>query len=95
MPDHTAALHPVVAPPVRPRHVPPPRPTGQHARPRSASAPAAERTTEGRDGRRNLPRIAVAAMRVTVLIPAHNEAKQITETIASLRRQERPRTTSS
>ncbi|WP_207933981.1 glycosyltransferase family 2 protein [Actinomadura sp. KC06] len=29
-------------------------------------------------------------MRVTVLIPAHNEAKQITETIASLRRQERP-----
>ncbi|WP_217919912.1 glycosyltransferase family 2 protein [Actinomadura sp. BRA 177] len=90
MPDHTAALHPVVAPPVRPRHVPPPRPTGQHARPRSASAPAAERTTEGRDGRRNLPRIAVAAMRVTVLIPAHNEAKQITETIASLRRQERP-----
>ncbi|WP_231329159.1 glycosyltransferase [Actinomadura graeca] len=29
-------------------------------------------------------------MRVTVLIPAHNEAKQITETIASLRGQERP-----
>ncbi|TDD94518.1 glycosyltransferase family 2 protein [Actinomadura rubrisoli] len=28
-------------------------------------------------------------MRVTVLIPAHNEAKQITETIASLRGQER------
>ncbi|MER7543555.1 glycosyltransferase family 2 protein [Spirillospora sp. NPDC127506] len=27
---------------------------------------------------------------MTVLIPAHNEAKQITETIASLRRQERP-----
>jgi cellulose synthase/poly-beta-1,6-N-acetylglucosamine synthase-like glycosyltransferase len=29
-------------------------------------------------------------MRVTVLIPAHNEADQINETIASLRRQQRP-----
>ncbi|GAA3930041.1 hypothetical protein GCM10023085_09250 [Actinomadura viridis] len=43
-----------------------------------------------KDGKRGLPPVDVADMRVTVLIPAHNEAKQITETIASLRRQERP-----
>lgn len=93
----------VVPPPVRPRHAPPVRPpTHPSARPsrrppgerdraaRPASAPAAERRPKGNDGKRNLPRIPVDAMRVTVLVPAHNEAKQITETIASLRRQERP-----
>lgn len=42
-----------------------------------------------RDGRRSLPPVDPAAMRVIVLIPAHNEADQITEAIASLRAQER------
>lgn len=90
LPDHAAHL---IAPPARPRHATPPRramPPVRHAPPRPRPAPAAEPLPKGRDGKRNLPRIPADAMRVTVLIPAHNEAKQITETIASLRRQERP-----
>ncbi|MGW5412161.1 glycosyltransferase [Actinomadura geliboluensis] len=88
LPDRVA---PPIVPPLRtttapPRHrpaAPPPAPPVQQPRkPRS--------TPTGKDGKRDLPRIPAAAMRVTVLIPAHNEAKQITETIASLRRQERP-----
>ncbi len=88
LPDRAA---PPIVPPLRtttapPRHrpaAPPPAPPVQQPRkPRS--------TPTGKDGKRDLPRIPAAAMRVTVLIPAHNEAKQITETIASLRRQERP-----
>ncbi|HEX2317096.1 MAG TPA: glycosyltransferase family 2 protein, partial [Thermomonospora sp.] len=57
-------------------------------------APRPARRRRGRRdrpaGKRDLPRLNVADMRVTVLIPAHNEAEQIAETIASLRRQERP-----
>ncbi|WP_207929289.1 glycosyltransferase family 2 protein, partial [Actinomadura sp. 6K520] len=68
---------------------PPPRPPARRERPRHA-APQPKPRTRGRDGKRDLPPISTDAMRVTVLIPAHNEAKQITETIASLRRQERP-----
>jgi cellulose synthase/poly-beta-1,6-N-acetylglucosamine synthase-like glycosyltransferase len=91
MPDRAAPtivppVRPTVVPPVPPRHVAPPRPSTRHARPR----PAAEQFPKGRDGKRNLPRVRAESMRVTVLIPAHNEARQITETIASLRRQERP-----
>src|SRR4051794_21140426 len=42
-----------------------------------------------RDGKRSLPPVDPARVRVTVLIPAHNEGNQITETIASLKSQER------
>ncbi|GGQ33270.1 hypothetical protein BKA00_004865 [Actinomadura coerulea] len=64
----------------------PPRPPA-HVRPRPTPAPSRQ---EKRDGKRDQPPVRADAMRVTVLIPAHNEAKQITETIASLRRHERP-----
>lgn len=104
VPDRAAAA--VMPPPVRRRPVTPPRPPVRHPvpppvrtprpsvrhDPRPAPEPARHR--RDRDGRRALPATRADAMRVTVLIPAHNEAKQITETIASLRRQERPRTTS-
>lgn len=43
-----------------------------------------------RDRKRALPPADPAAMRVTVFVPAHNEAAQITETITSLRYQRRP-----
>jgi cellulose synthase/poly-beta-1,6-N-acetylglucosamine synthase-like glycosyltransferase len=60
------------------------------------TTPAAVRRTPGgplrhaRDRKRNLPKVDPAAMTVTVLIPAHNEADQIAETITSLRHQIRP-----
>lgn len=41
------------------------------------------------DGKVNLPPLRVEDMRVTVLVPAHNEEDQIVETIESLRAQER------
>ncbi|WP_218004870.1 glycosyltransferase [Actinomadura macra] len=65
-----------------------PPPVGRHriAPPLPDDRPRPKR----KDGKRDLPPTAADAMRVTVLIPAHNEAKQITETIASLRGQERP-----
>ncbi|WP_242900732.1 glycosyltransferase [Actinomadura terrae] len=63
---------------------PSPAPWPQDAPPRRHARP------ENKDGKRNLPPVRADAMWVTVLIPAHNEVKQITETIASLRRQERP-----
>ncbi|MCQ0018408.1 hypothetical protein [Actinomadura madurae] len=103
VPDRAAAA--IMPPPVRRRSVTPPlretapppvrtpRPAVRHDFPRPAPKPARRR--RDRDGKRGLPVTRPDAMRVTVLIPAHNEAKQITETIASLRRQERPRTTSS
>ncbi|MCD0452715.1 glycosyltransferase family 2 protein [Actinocorallia sp. API 0066] len=75
--------------PVAPRSAPPP--TG--SRPRVATAPPPPQRRRKRhtgDGKRDLPRMDPAALRVTVLIPAHNEVKQITETIASLRGQMRP-----
>ncbi|GAB2835072.1 hypothetical protein GCM10022221_37530 [Actinocorallia aurea] len=63
------------------------------ARP-SADAPAIKARKKNRkyagDGKRDLPSMDPSALRVTVLIPAHNEVKQITETIASLRDQLRP-----
>ncbi|WUI00267.1 glycosyltransferase family 2 protein [Spirillospora sp. NBC_00431] len=58
-------------------------------RPRPKAAPPRPRRND-QDGKLDLPPLRADTMRVTVLIPAHNEAKQITETIASLRRQERP-----
>ncbi|WP_242891468.1 glycosyltransferase [Actinomadura litoris] len=54
------------------------------------SAPRPRAAPKHKDGRRSLPPVRADAMWVTVLIPAHNEVGQITETIASLRRQERP-----
>lgn len=57
---------------------------------RLGSAPPSGRRKRARDHKRSLPALDPGAMRVTVLIPAHNEVKQITETIASLRSQERP-----
>ncbi|WP_084262632.1 glycosyltransferase [Actinomadura formosensis] len=95
-PVHTLAPparpHPVPARP-RPQAAPEPRRTEPApARPEAAPAHSHRRTKDSKkdDGKRDLPPTRADAMRVTVLIPAHNEAKQITETIASLRRQERP-----
>ncbi|MEU8796116.1 glycosyltransferase family 2 protein [Spirillospora sp. NPDC048819] len=97
IPDRLAPL--IAPPPVRRRPAAPPAPPqGRHrpaappARPprRELPPPAPAPAGKGRDGKRDLPPARADAMRVTVLIPAHNEAKQITETIASLRRQERP-----
>jgi cellulose synthase/poly-beta-1,6-N-acetylglucosamine synthase-like glycosyltransferase len=53
-----------------------------------ARSPAIRRRRD-HDGKRSLPPVDVARVRVTVLIPAHNEGDQITETIASLKSQER------
>src|SRR3569833_2831273 len=47
------------------------------------------RRQRDRDGKRSLPPVDPERMRVTVLIPAHNEANQITDTIASLKSQHR------
>ncbi|MFI0450252.1 glycosyltransferase [Actinomadura sp. 6N118] len=52
-------------------------------------AQARRERPRGKDGKRDLPKVDPAELRVTVLIPAHNEAKGITATIASLRWQER------
>ncbi|WP_205647943.1 glycosyltransferase family 2 protein [Actinomadura rubteroloni] len=73
------------APPA-PAHRVAPQGTGH----RTAARHARRADRDDSDGKRNLPRLDPAEMRVTVLIPAHNEAKQITETIASLRLQRRP-----
>ncbi|MEU9873628.1 MULTISPECIES: glycosyltransferase family 2 protein [Actinomadura] len=85
VPDRVAAA--LMPPPVRRPSPPAPSPPPPvHARPRPTPAPS----RKGKDGKRDQAPVRANAMRVTVLIPAHNEAKQITETIASLRRQERP-----
>jgi cellulose synthase/poly-beta-1,6-N-acetylglucosamine synthase-like glycosyltransferase len=55
----------------------------------SPGRPVAIPRRRDRDGKRSLPPVDVARMRVTVLIPAHNEGNQITETIASLKSQQR------
>jgi cellulose synthase/poly-beta-1,6-N-acetylglucosamine synthase-like glycosyltransferase len=47
------------------------------------------RRRRDQDGRRSLPPVDPERLKVTVLIPAHNEANQITETIASLKHQRR------
>jgi cellulose synthase/poly-beta-1,6-N-acetylglucosamine synthase-like glycosyltransferase len=47
------------------------------------------RAGRGADGKRSLPAVPASSMRVTVLIPAHNEEAQIAETITSLHRQRR------
>jgi cellulose synthase/poly-beta-1,6-N-acetylglucosamine synthase-like glycosyltransferase len=56
--------------------------------PTTGVRPAIRRLRD-RDGRRSLPPVDPARVKVTVLIPAHNEGNQITETIASLKSQER------
>jgi cellulose synthase/poly-beta-1,6-N-acetylglucosamine synthase-like glycosyltransferase len=53
-----------------------------------ARSPAIRRQRD-RDGKRSLPPVDPARVWVTVLIPAHNEGDQITETISSLKSQER------
>jgi cellulose synthase/poly-beta-1,6-N-acetylglucosamine synthase-like glycosyltransferase len=55
-----------------------------------AGRPATIRRRRDRDGKRSLPPADPSRMHVIVLIPAHNEADQITETLASLRGQQRP-----
>ncbi|WP_433498959.1 glycosyltransferase family 2 protein [Sphaerimonospora sp. CA-214678] len=47
------------------------------------------RGRKGADGKRDLPAVPESSMRVTVLVPAHNEEDQIAETLISLRRQQR------
>ncbi|MGW2312330.1 glycosyltransferase family 2 protein [Actinomadura luteofluorescens] len=94
VPDRTAAA--LMPPPVRRPSAPPqpppqrPRPSARVRQPPVPAPPVPQKRDGKRDGKRDLPAVRADAMRVTVLIPAHNEAKQITETIASLRRQERP-----
>jgi len=50
---------------------------------------SAIRRRRDRDGKRSLPPVDPERLKVTVLIPAHNESNQITETIASLKHQRR------
>ncbi|MEO3781933.1 glycosyltransferase family 2 protein [Actinocorallia sp. B10E7] len=74
--------------PQRGRPLPPGRTGAVPVAPAPAAPPARKRKRPaGNDGKRDLPTMDPAALRVTVLIPAHNEVKQITETIASLRAQ--------
>ncbi|MBA9003311.1 glycosyltransferase [Thermomonospora cellulosilytica] len=70
--------------------VAPARPVRRPVAPPGPAPAPARAPRRDRDGKRGQPPVNPAEMRVTVLIPAHNEADQITETIASLRRQERP-----
>ncbi|MCW2865291.1 MAG: glycosyl transferase domain, group 2 family protein [Actinoallomurus sp.] len=57
--------------------------------PTTGARPPAIRRRRDRDGKRSLPPVDPARVWVTVLIPAHNEGNQITETVASLKSQER------
>ncbi|OPC77084.1 glycosyl transferase [Embleya scabrispora] len=79
--------------PVRdePRPAPRPEPTGA-TRPRKHRARKAEpfRLRTKRRRRRSLPAVDVHTMRITALVPAHNEEAQIGETIESLHGQRRP-----
>jgi cellulose synthase/poly-beta-1,6-N-acetylglucosamine synthase-like glycosyltransferase len=57
--------------------------------PTAGTRPPAIHRRRDRDGKRSLPPVDPARVMVTVLIPAHNEGNQITETVASLKSQER------
>ncbi|MCC5574106.1 glycosyltransferase family 2 protein [Microtetraspora sp. AC03309] len=62
----------------------------REAGPRAHARPGGRhRSSDGTDGRRDLPSLAPSSIRVTVLVPAHNEEGQIGETIQSLHRQRR------
>ncbi len=56
---------------------------------RERAGPGRHRAAKGADGRRDLPEVDHARMRVTVLVPAHDEEDQIAETITSLHAQRR------
>ncbi|WP_225993604.1 glycosyltransferase [Actinomadura rudentiformis] len=84
------AFQPAHAPVRRPPLSPASRTPATHRRPPAGShAHVRRERPRGKDGKRNLPKVDPAELRVTVLIPAHNEAKGITATIASLHLQER------
>ncbi|WP_211360115.1 glycosyltransferase family 2 protein [Actinocorallia herbida] len=100
-PPHRAPRRPMPGVPTPPpadvpvaRPVPGRQVTTRPAKPADGAAPKTAARKRNRkysgDGKRDLPRMDPSALRVTVLIPAHNEVKQITETIASLRGQMRP-----
>ncbi|MFI6982984.1 glycosyltransferase [Embleya sp. NPDC050154] len=90
-----AADHPTeILAPIRdePRPVPTFAPTPTGERPRRHRARKAEpfRLRTKRRRRRSLPAVDVLSMRITALVPAHNEEAQIGETIQSLYGQRRP-----
>ncbi|WP_020556875.1 glycosyltransferase family 2 protein [Embleya scabrispora] len=96
-----AADHPtVVLAPIRPEPQPSfvPGPAARVPEPATAAGPRRHRARKAepfrlktkRRRRRSLPTVDVHAMRITALVPAHNEEAQIAETIQSLYGQRRP-----